>query len=266
MSISYPSPATATPGTSTVTFPVTQPLETVSAPQTVTIANEGGNPLQISGATFAGSIPAVATDHPEDFLIGSSSCLGPVVFEASCQLTVRFAPQGEGTRTATLQISSNSGSGTTVVALTGSGGPPQGAGSTGPTGATGSPGPAGATGAQGLTGVTGSLGTTGAAGARGTAGPRGKRGPQGLTAIYTCHRRRLHGKYEKACFVRVLSASSSALSARLTRNGIVYAHGAAGGHFGNGIVLEASRRVPSGRYKLILVSKSMTTERTIVVG
>ncbi len=44
ITISYPSPATATLEETSLTFPGTQPQQTVSAPQTLTIANEGGNP------------------------------------------------------------------------------------------------------------------------------------------------------------------------------------------------------------------------------
>ena len=94
VSITYATPATATPDSSTIAFPGTQPLSTVSAPQTVTLTNSGGNPLEIWSETFGDSNPALASDHPEDFLIDSSSCLGEVVFEGSCQLKVRFAPQG----------------------------------------------------------------------------------------------------------------------------------------------------------------------------
>ncbi len=248
VSISYPSPATATPSASTITFAATQPLQTVSPPQTVTIANEGGNPLQISGATFAASTSPLATDHPEDFLIGSSSCLGPVVFEASCQLTVRFAPQGEGTRTATLQIASNAGAGPTVLAITGAGGTlPQG-----PTGPTGGQGPGGQIGPSGPPGPVGAT---------------GKQGPVGPTAVYMCHRRQGQGRYEIACFVRILSAPKSVVSATLTRGGVVYARTAPGAiTVGQQLVLKARRRVSAGRYTLILVSKSATTKQTITLG
>jgi hypothetical protein len=278
VSISYPSPATATPNTTTVTFPATQPLQTVSPPQTVTISNEGGNPLQISGATFAGSTPAVATDHPEDFLIGSSSCIGAVVFEASCQLTVRFAPQGEGTRTATLQIASNAGAGPTVVALTGTGGTlPQGptgptggqgpGGQTGPSGPQGSTGATGASGPQGSTGEPGKNGATGSSGPPGPVGATGKQGPVGPTAVYMCHRRQGQGKYQIACFVRILSAPRSVVSATLTRGGVVYARTAPGAiTAGEQLVLKARRRVSAGRYTLILISKSATTKQTITLG
>jgi hypothetical protein len=259
ISISYPSPATATPNNSTITFPATQPLQTVSPPETLTITNNGGNPLLINGTTFAGSTPAVATDHPEDFLIGSSSCMGPVVFEATCQLTVRFAPQGEGTQTATLQIASNAGTGPTVLALTGTGGTlPQG-----PTGPTGPQGSTGATGTQGANGEVGKVGATGATGLKGSKGATGKQGPLGPTTAYVCHHRRGHGRYEKACFVRILGASKALVSATLTRHGVLFASSPAS----QPLILKLQRPVTSGSYMLTLAySKSSTTRQTITIG
>ncbi len=122
VTISYATPATATSSDSSVSFPGTQPLDTVSAPQTIKLTNEGGNPLALSAETFAGSNPLLSSDHAEDFLIGSSSCLGAIGFEESCELTVRFDPQGTGTSTATLQIAGNMGAGPTVIDLSGTGG------------------------------------------------------------------------------------------------------------------------------------------------
>jgi Glycine rich protein/Collagen triple helix repeat (20 copies) len=278
VSISYPSPATATPDSATIAFPATQPLQTVSAPQTVTITNEGGNPLQITGATFADSTSPAATDHPEDFLIGSSSCFGAVVFEASCQLTVRFAPQGEGPQTATLQIASDAGAGTTMIALSGTGGSlPQGptgatgpagpagatgsAGANGSQGSTGSPGaagPQGETGAKGDTGPTGATGANGAQGSQGPAGPKGERGPAGPVAVYECHPRKLNGKFKNACYVRVASSTGtqSVMRAKLERGNAVYATGpVSGAKPGEGIAMLATRAVPAGRYRLVLVSR-----------
>jgi hypothetical protein len=284
VSITYPTPATATPDTSAITFPETQPEQTLSAPQTITITNKGGNPLLIDGTTFAGSTSPLGTDHPEDFLIGSSSCMGPTVFESTCQLTVRFAPQGEGTRTATLQIAGNAGAGPTVVTLTGTGGAlPQGptgatgpAGATGSTGATGSQGPAGAAGTEGPAGTTGTQGPAGATGAIGPQGPAGKAGatgprgpvgatgPQGATAVEVCHRRQLHGRFQKACFVRIQSPHGSLTSAKLMRQGVVYAHA---GPSGNGRQLELTprRAVSGGSYTLVLVSRTATTRQTVTV-
>jgi len=82
-----------------------------------------------------------------------------------------------------------------------------------------------------------------------------------------CHKRELHGRYKKACFVQVLSASSSAVKATLSRNGVIYARGTGDGHSGQTLELGASKLVPNGHYKLTLVSKSLaTTTQTITVG
>ncbi len=284
VSITYLTPASATPGTSVVTFSATQPLQTVSAPQTITITNTGGNPLQISGVAFAGSGSPLPTDAPEDFLIGSSTCFGSIAYEESCQVTVRFAPQNEGAQTGTLQILGNMGAGATVVTLTGTGGAlPQGAtgsqgsqgaaGSQGPQGQTGVSGPegsAGKTGASGAQGPAGEIGKPGAAGSQGTqglAGPKGEQGPRGSTATYVCHPRRRHGSYEEACFVSLRSASKSAVSARLEHDGVTYATWTASRlASAGGLSLKATRRVPAGRYTLVLASKHGTSTETVTVG
>jgi hypothetical protein len=282
ITIAYPSPATATPDKSTLTFPGTQPQQTVSAPQTVTITNEGGNPLSITGTTFADSASPLVSDHPEDFLIGSSSCLGPVAFETTCQLTVRFAPQGEGTRTASLQVASNAGAGTTVIELSGTGGSlPQGqpgaSGATGPAGAAGADGPqgpAGTNGADGSQGPVGAAGTNGqqgptgpagGPGASGPQGPTGKQGPPGPPAFFECHPRQGSGRYQTACYVRVMKASKSAASATLTRHGVVFARNRPGAIVaGKSLILKLLRPLSRGRYTLTLVSKSGAVTRQTI--
>jgi hypothetical protein len=258
ITISYPSPATATPDTTTLTFPGTQAQQTISAPQTLTITNAGGNPLSITGTTFADSTSPLASDHPGDFLIGSSSCLGPVVFEAGCQLTVRFAPQGEGARTASLQIASNAGAGTTVIELSGTGGAlPQG-----PPGATGPAGTAGAAGADGQQGPTGPAGVPGASGPQ---GPTGKQGPPGPPAFFECHPRQGSGRYQTACYVRVMKASKSAASATLTRHGVVFARNRPGAILaGRPLILKLLRPLSRGRYTLTLISKSGAVTRQTI--
>jgi hypothetical protein len=255
VSISYLTPATATPGTAEIVFGTAQPLQTVSPPQTVTIVNSGGNPLQISGMTFTGSASPLATDAPEDFLIGSSTCFGPIAFEDSCQLTVRFAPQAAGLQTGTLQLLGNTGAGPTTIALSGTGGTlPQG-----PTG------PAGGSGSQGAAGVSGSQGAAGAGGPIGPKGPTGRRGPRGETVVYECHARRDHGRYKDACFVRVSSVSKPLVSAMLMRDGVVYARTAGALAAGRQLVLKVTRSVPAGRYTLVLISKSATTRQALTV-
>ncbi|HXQ00478.1 MAG TPA: glycine-rich protein [Solirubrobacteraceae bacterium] len=287
VSITYLTPATATSDTSAVTFSATQPLQTVSAPQTIKITNTGGNPLQISGVTFADSTSPLSTDAPEDFLIGSSTCFGSIAYEESCQLTVRFVPQNEGTQTGTLQILGNMGAGPTVVDLTGTGGTlpqgPQGnTGATGPQGAAGVQGPQGTPGAQGAKGEVGAAGQTGATGSQGPAGeagkpgatgpqgpagPKGERGPRGLTATYVCHPRRRNGSYKEACFVSVRTPTGAASVARVQRDGVTYAiatiaHAPSAG----ALLLKAERKVPAGRYTLVLLTKHGTSSETITIG
>jgi hypothetical protein len=281
ITISYAAPATATPSTSSVTFPGTQPLSTVSAPQTITLTNEGSNPLTIDAATFADSEPALASDYPGDFLLDTSGCLGAVASQASCQLQVRFAPQGAGTRTATLKIAGDMGAGPTVIALTGTGGTlPQG--EPGPAGPQGEPGPTGlqgqngatgqtgAPGATGETGQTGAQGPQGPAGSQGPAGPQGEQGARGLTATYICHPRQRHGSYQEACFVTLHAPPTAIASAHvsLRRDGVSYAHGSLHGSSARGgaLRLVASRRVPAGSYTLVLSSKLGVSTSTVKVA
>ncbi len=137
--------ASAQLSTPSLAFSAT-PQGMLSPGQTITITNgPGSTPLIVSGLSFAGSSPAAQTDHPEDFLVESSTCGGLIAPGRSCQVVVAFAPQGQGARTATLQIASNDSSGGLSVSLTGTGGSLQqgAAGSTGPGGATGPRGPAG---------------------------------------------------------------------------------------------------------------------------
>ncbi|HUZ14613.1 MAG TPA: choice-of-anchor D domain-containing protein, partial [Gaiellaceae bacterium] len=103
-----------------VTFPGTQPLTTTSAPQTVTITNNGSAPLVISGLAFSGA-------KPGDYFVGSSTCGGSVAPGSSCAVGVRFAPQATGASSASLDITSNVPSGnnptsTQSVPLSGTGG------------------------------------------------------------------------------------------------------------------------------------------------
>ena len=114
-------------------FAGTQPMQTLSSPQTLTVINTGTGPLQISSLTFAGN-------DPGDFLVSSNGCMGQIAAGASCTLGVSFAPQAPGNRTARLQIASNDPNSPASVPLSGTGGQlPQG--------------PPGATGATGLTGA-----------------------------------------------------------------------------------------------------------------
>jgi sugar lactone lactonase YvrE len=131
-------------------FPMT-PQGSVSAPATLTVSNVGQAPLDISGWSFSGADPA-------DFFVGSATCLEALPPGASCQLTVDFAPQGQGARAATLELYSNDvANNPLIVPLAGTGGA-LAVGPAGPQGPTGLMGPQGPQGAQGPQGPQGPAG------------------------------------------------------------------------------------------------------------
>ena len=140
VTISYDAPLTliSPPGLS---FP-TQAQSTLSASGALTLNNAFGlAPLIVTGVTFAGT-------DPQDYLITSDGCLGPVLPGASCQIGIGFAPQAQGIRSASLVIASNAPDSPLILPLSGTGGqlpqgPPGQTGATGATGATGSQGPEG---------------------------------------------------------------------------------------------------------------------------
>jgi len=118
--ITYATP-TADPSSASVNFPGSQPKSTTSAPQMVTLTNNGDAPLVVSGLSFSGA-------QGDDFFVGSSTCGGPIAPGASCAIGVRFAPQGLGARAGSLDITSNVPSGnnatsTQSISLSGTGSP-----------------------------------------------------------------------------------------------------------------------------------------------
>ena len=124
----------------------TQAQTTVSRAQTLTITNGGTSALQITGLAFGGA-------DPDDFFVGSSTCGGDIALAQSCQVTVRFTPQGTGARSASLLVTSNDPASPSTVSVSGTGAAlPQG--TTGPQGA---PGPRGPAGPQGPIGPSGKI-------------------------------------------------------------------------------------------------------------
>jgi len=98
----------------TLTFGTTATGST-SSPQTLTIQNTGGAPLQLGARTLAGA-------GAGDYTLPGDTCGSTVAAGATCQLPVAFAPMQTGTRTAQLQIASNASNvsnGTSTVNLTG---------------------------------------------------------------------------------------------------------------------------------------------------
>jgi hypothetical protein len=242
--------AVGAPGS--VAFPGTQPQQTLSAPQTLTITNTGTAPLEISSLTFAGS-------DPQDFLVASDGCLGQIAATASCTLRLSFAPQAQGSRQATLQIASNDPASPASVPLSGTGGPlPQG--------------PAGAN------------GTNGANGAQGAPGPAGEIElvkcaivTKTVTRTIGHTHRRVRIRREK-CTAKLVSGAvkftttGAADRASITRGRVLYATGSgvatSSGHWQ--LVLVDVRPLGRGRYTLTLRSsherRNVTRRIEIMIG
>jgi hypothetical protein len=168
------------PDPAALTFSGT-PTQSTSAPQTVTFTNVDSVSLEITGESFDYS----NGQNGDDYFVGSGTCGRTIVPGASCQLQVRFNPQGTGASSSGMSIDTADTSGVTSVAyipLAGTAtGLPQGP--TGPTGATGAQGATGAIGVQGATGASGSQGATGATGTQGATGAAGAQGATGAAGV-----------------------------------------------------------------------------------
>jgi len=82
--------------------------------QNVTVTNSGSSVLHISGAAFSGS-------NPGDFS-EANTCVGnAVAVQGNCTITVSFAPQTQGQRTASLVITDDGAGSPQTLALSGSG-------------------------------------------------------------------------------------------------------------------------------------------------
>jgi sugar lactone lactonase YvrE len=191
----------------------TTPQGTLSERQTLTLANSGQRDLSISGVSFTGA-------DPRDFIVSANSCLSSVPPGQSCQITIGFAPQAQGARSATLELDSNDfANSPLVVAVSGTGGTlPQGP--VGPAGASGAPG------AEGPAGPSGPLGPAGLPGPPGTAGkvelitcmPVAKKSGGNRRQISKCHGRVVSGT--------VSFTTAAGDPATLSRGRLVYAEGA----------------------------------------
>ncbi|MEI9981620.1 MAG: choice-of-anchor D domain-containing protein [Edaphobacter sp.] len=83
-----------------------------SAPQTVTLTNNGGVPLLVQSIAVTG-----------DFVIlsGSNTCGSSVAINTACTLQIAFAPMVGGPRTGTLTVIDNAGNSPQTLSLTGTG-------------------------------------------------------------------------------------------------------------------------------------------------
>ena len=218
----------------------TRAQSTISASQTVTVTNTGLVPLVVTGLTFADT-------DPQDYLITSDGCLGPIAVGTSCTVGVAFAPQEQGASSATLQIASNDPNGPANVSLSGAGGQlPQGL-----TGATGPTGPAGATGATGATGAQGPAGQIDLVVCRTVTKKRTKHGRKIPVKVKKCTTRLVSGKVK-------FKTASHAVEANVSRAGVTYATGRAIPTGTGQWELVVSRRIHPlrpGRYILTLRSR-----------
>lgn len=167
LAVTYEPRLSANPAS--LSFGSTTPVPTgsVSPPQSLTISNMAGVPVNISRLGFQGV-------DADDFFIGLDNCRKEIPAEGSCTLSVRFSPGAVGERSASLVVETEE-TPDLLVPLAGEAGPLP----AGPTGLTGATGLTGLTGLTGATGPTGPTGATGATGNAGPAGAIGKTGPQG---------------------------------------------------------------------------------------
>jgi HYDIN/CFA65/VesB-like, Ig-like domain len=224
------------------------PQGSLSAPSTVTLRNAGQRPLSLTGLSFAGA-------DPSDFLVSTGTCLGNIDPGNSCQLQAYVSPQGQGGRSATLQIATNDYANSPLqVQLSGTG-----------AGISLLPG-------QALPGPQGPAGPTGPAGLR---GPAGARGATGKVELITCKTvtttvtKKIKGKRRKVkvkrqkCTVKLVSGKvkftirGAAAHATISRKRTVYATGVrvSNAKRSSQLVVTELWSLRPGRYTLTLQSR-----------
>ena len=90
-----------------LTFPETG-VGAQSAAQTITIANTGGEPVTLSGETVSG-----------DFALAGNTCGSSLAANASCTISILFAPTAAGTRSGVLTVTDSLGTQTAQLSGTG---------------------------------------------------------------------------------------------------------------------------------------------------
>jgi hypothetical protein len=173
------------------------PEGTISAAQEITYKNEGTTDLRLGGFEFGGP-------DAGDFIKTADTCRTPVPPDGTCSVQVRFAPQGQGTKSATLTALGGNAPNPAVTDLSGTAGPVA-EGPTGPSGPEGPEGPAGPAGAQGPT------------------GPQGPPGPPGVDARVKCAAS--GAKPKVVCKGRLKDRSRDRVRWRLTRGAKTTASG-----------------------------------------
>lgn len=109
-----PSPAvTLMPGT--LNFPGTTAQGAASAPQAITIMNSGNASLSFSAA------PSLSGANSSDFSITGNTCSSSLAANASCTVTITFAPAAQGVRTVNLVLTDNAANSPQSVTISGTG-------------------------------------------------------------------------------------------------------------------------------------------------
>ena len=93
-----------------------QPVDTTSAAQTVTLSNPGGGSLSISGISLAGA-------EASDFAL-STTCGALLAAAANCTISVTFTPAATGSRTATVLVHDSAAGSPQSIAVSGTGSSP----------------------------------------------------------------------------------------------------------------------------------------------
>ncbi|MFL5823018.1 MAG: choice-of-anchor D domain-containing protein [Solirubrobacteraceae bacterium] len=244
------------------------------------VQNTGSAPLHfVSPAQISGTNAADFTiPSGDDLCQGKTLAVGQI-----CWVGVRFTPSAIGAESASLALgSSNARPMPGAIGLSGAGVPansgPTGAtgstgltGSTGATATTGPKGSTGATGPKGSTGHTGPKGATGPKGSTGHTGPRGPRGYRGQVEVIRCKTSKRHGRSREVCSKapltgRVVLHSRPAV-ARLLRGRTVYAAGwtVPLRSSRSELIVAQLRRMPAGRYTLVVLHGHRTTRKTITI-
>jgi hypothetical protein len=244
----------------------------------IVVSNIGAQALSMWGLSLGGANAA-------DFVVTANACSGrTLAFSQSCTISVRLTPSSAGVRTATIALSDNEPSASTIP-LTGTGvagasGPPGTDGTNGTNGtngapgATGAAGPPGTNGVPGATGAAGPPGTNGVAGATGAAGPPG---PAGKVELVTCKSVTTgtgkHKRTVQKCTTKLTSspvkftAATADRRASLSRAGVIYASGyTRRTRVGLQTSLVAARKLARGRYTLTLRYGRQRERETVTIG
>jgi hypothetical protein len=107
-----PVPAVSLNPTGSFTFPGTTTQGTISAPQNVGLMNTGDGILHVTNIVVTGL-------NANDFVVGTSNCLGTVAPSANCNIPITFAPLAAGIRTTTLSITDDAADSPQTLTLNG---------------------------------------------------------------------------------------------------------------------------------------------------